>query len=118
MAAARREQRELEEPRGFEAAARSERALIGRVVTRQQDRDALPRERVEKRGALSVIGKEEVSDREAATLREPIVDPRGAELTGPDRARNVGENPCAVALAINDARPVRQAGHAVEDEVQ
>ena len=57
-------------------------------------------------------------DRESVVAREARVASRPLEPGGPERPRDVGEDAGAVALPVDEAGTVRQAGHAVEDRLE
>ena len=116
--ARRREQRQLEEARRFETAPPAERGLVGPVGTRQEDFAAAPGEERDDLGGLDAVGQEEVPHREAAAARQGGIAACRGQLVGPERARDVGEHSRAVALAVDHAGAVREAGHTVEDELE
>ena len=61
---------------------------------------------------------EQVRDREAPAAYERRVAAGGAERVRPEIARDVGEHAGAVALAVDEARAVRERGHAVQHGVE
>ena len=116
--AARSQQRELEEPRRFDAPPWSERGLIGGVVPDEKRLDAAARQDRDDRLRLRRILVEEMTDREALELGRVAVHASALEEVRPERARDIGQNTRAVAFAIDRSRAVRQARHTVENKVQ
>src|SRR2546430_3631966 len=114
----RREERELEEPRGLRPPARAERGLIGRLGSSEQRFDATGGE--DRDDVLDVVGvvMEEVPDRETFELNGGLVASRSVELVRPQSARDVGQNTGAVAFAVDDARTMRERHHAMEHELE
>ena len=74
----------------------------GQVVVREDPADSLLGELVSK------LRHEEVRDGEAAIARERPLKPRVVQDVGPERARDVGQDAGAIALAIDDAAAVRE----------
>ena len=61
---------------------------------------------------------EEVADRESLELHGALVMTSAVELLRPQRAGDVGQNARAVAFAVNDARAMRERGHAAEHQLE
>ena len=61
---------------------------------------------------------EEVTDRESLELHSALVMTSVVELLRPERAGDVCENASAIAFAVNDARAMRERGHAAEHQLE
>ena len=112
-------ERELPEARFAGPTARTERRSAGRPVPLVVDRRAVPGEDPPGRlgGVLVAVARDEqMRDREAGSAGEIRVDAARGQLVGPEGPGDVGQEPGAVALAVDRAGPVGQCDQAFARE--
>src|SRR6185503_19234220 len=112
------EERELQEARLFDAAARAEHFGRRALGALDQNRDAIARENAADRGFLvgrCARGDEQVKDREPRAPRVRGIEAALVEPRGPERAWDVGQDAGAIPLTIDAARAMRERPHPVDD---
>src|SRR5439155_6596613 len=116
--AARREERELKEPRSLDASPRTERGVVRRLASDEDGLDAAAGEDREDGSDIGGIVVEKVPDRETLQLHGRLIAARPLELVRPQRARDVGQYTGAITFAVDDTRSMSERSHTVEYELE